>query len=433
VSTSWFCAEGTSTPDGRADETVIVASVADTPVEATITVMTGGDQAPATRNLRLEPRQQRAVAVSDIAVSAEPGVVVEVVGGQAVVSHELTGEGDLAIEPCARAAATDWYFANGTTVRGAQQYLAVFNPFGDDAIVDVSFLTDTGEQEPDITQGVVVPRRSRVSIAVHDAIERQTLVAAHVHARSGRVVTERTQLFDGSSSEGVPLRKGIAVSLGAVAPATSWEFGAVENVAGSAQTVAIANFGNSATSADVAVRLVDEQTVVPKRVTVAAGAVESVDVAALAPADAAYTVSVTARDAEGHSPPVVAETFASWPPDVGTRSVATSLGATRTARRWVIALPELGAGMQATATVANPGTNPVTASLQVLRAGDTRPPVSAPELAVPAAEIAAFDVSASTGRVLVITSDRPVVVSLTVVGDDGGSVSPAVPDFAARG
>ena len=43
VSTSWYCAEGTSTRDGRADETILIASVADTPVDATITVMTGAD------------------------------------------------------------------------------------------------------------------------------------------------------------------------------------------------------------------------------------------------------------------------------------------------------------------------------------------------------------------------------------------------------
>jgi hypothetical protein len=432
VSTTWFCAEGTSTPDGRATETVVVASIADVPVDATITVMTG-DHAPVTRGVRLEPREQREIPVSDIVAAAEPGVVVEVVGGQAVVSHELRGQGDLAVEPCARSANPDWYFANGTTVRGSQQYLVVFNPFGDDAVVDVSFLTDSGEQEPDTTQGVVIPRRSRVSIPVHEAIERQTLVAAHVQARAGRVVVERTQLFDGSSSQGVPLRKGIAVSLGATAPSLNWEFGAVTNVSGAAQTVAVANFGNFSTSAEVAVRLVDQQTVVPKRVTVAAGAVEIVDVGALAPAGAVYTVSVTARDAEGHEPPVVAETSASWPPDVGGRSVATMIGGTRTSRRWVVALPALGSGTTASVTVTNAGTDPVTAALAVMRAGDTRPLTSQPELAVPAAEIAAFDVTTFSGHALVVTSNRPVTVTLTIVGAAGGSASPAIPDYSAAG
>ena len=143
--------------NGRADETILIASIADTRVDATITVMTGGDAAPATQHVRLEPREQLEVPVSTITVAAEPGVVVEIVGGQAIVSHELVGQGDLAVEPCARAASTDWYFANGTTVRGSQQFLVLFNPFGDDAIVDVTFVTDSGVMEPDQTQGIVVP------------------------------------------------------------------------------------------------------------------------------------------------------------------------------------------------------------------------------------------------------------------------------------
>jgi len=55
ASSAWYCAEGTSTPDGRADETVIVASLAPSTVDATVTVMPGGTGAPKTRNLRLAP------------------------------------------------------------------------------------------------------------------------------------------------------------------------------------------------------------------------------------------------------------------------------------------------------------------------------------------------------------------------------------------
>jgi hypothetical protein len=318
-------------------------------------------------------------------------------------------------------------------VRGSQQFLVLFNPFGDDAIVDISFVTDTGVMEPDPTQGIVVPRRSRVSVPVHDAVERQSLVAAHVHARSGRVIAERTLLFDGSVSDGVPVRKGIAVSLGAVSPERTWEFPYGDPTDGAAQPVAIANFGDRATSVEVAVRLDSEQTVVPKRVSVEAQSVVTVDTAALAPAGSSYTVSVHARDAEGVSAPVVAEVLASWPPTVGVRSVATSLGITRTARRWVIALPFLGEGTTATVTVVNPGTAPVTAALVAFRTGDTRGPSSEPELAIPAGEFGAFDATESTGRVLVVNANRPVVVTLTIVGDAGASASPAVPDLFARG
>src|SRR5262249_48799871 len=154
---------------------------------ATVTVMPGADAAPVSRTVRVPPRREVRIAVADVLATAEPGVVVEVVGGQAAVAHELRTSDDIATEPCSRRAAPDWYFAAGTTVRGSQQFLVLFNPFGDDAVVDATALTDTGVQEPDQLQGLGVPRRSRVTIPIHDLVPRQELVALAVHARTGRV------------------------------------------------------------------------------------------------------------------------------------------------------------------------------------------------------------------------------------------------------
>src|SRR5262249_2025139 len=157
------------------------------------------------------------------------------------------------LEPCARGASTDWYFAEGTTVKGAQESLALFNPFGDDAIVDVSLLTDSGPSEPDSLHGVVVPRQSRLTLALQTVIERQPLVAAPVHARVGRVVAERSQVFDGTVSEGVPVRKGIAVSLGTPEPQREWRLPYGGGVAGVTEDLVLANFTARAAAAEVVV------------------------------------------------------------------------------------------------------------------------------------------------------------------------------------
>ena len=55
--------------------------------------------------------------------------------------------------PCCARAVGPWYFAAGGTAKGATQTLELFNPFGDDAIVDIPFLTDGGVQEPQALQG----------------------------------------------------------------------------------------------------------------------------------------------------------------------------------------------------------------------------------------------------------------------------------------
>jgi len=53
---------------------------------------------------------------------------------------------------------------------GATDTLALFNPFGDDAIVDLTFLTAQGVEAPGQGQAIDVPRRSRVSVALQQPL-----------------------------------------------------------------------------------------------------------------------------------------------------------------------------------------------------------------------------------------------------------------------
>ena len=201
-------------PDGRADETVVITSLARTDVDATITVMPGGEDQPvsrtvpvdgASRNGACRRRARDAGAGRDRRDRRRPGR-----------GRTIRGGDDVAIEPCARDR-TDWYFASGTTVRGTQQDLALFNPFGDDAIVDVAFLTDTGVLEPDPVQGggraaPLAPRHP----------------GARPRAPPGRRRRPRAHAPAGSSPSAAGLRRhaargrrrdGVSLSVGAAQPA----------------------------------------------------------------------------------------------------------------------------------------------------------------------------------------------------------------------
>jgi hypothetical protein len=429
LSASWFCAEGTSAPDGRAAETIVISSVADRAITATVTVMPGGDAAPVSSPVEVPARQEVRVDVADILETPEPGVVVEVVGGQAAVAHEIRGQSDVAAEPCARRAATDWYFAAGTTVRGTQQFLALFDPFGDDAIVDVSFLTDTGVQEPAGLQGLVVPRRSRVSVPVHDFVQRQQVVAIHVHARSGRVVAERSMTFDGTTPDEAPARQGIALALGATRPERTWSlpFGTTDD--GGVALVGVANFGPVASNVEVEVILPGDETLSPVSVPVPARAVVTVDVSERVPAGTRFTVRALARTVEGHEAPLVVEILQWWAESSSSTAVASSVGSSGAARRWVVPVPRDAA--DGAVAVLNPGSEPVTAELLVYDDGDEPP--SAPAAAIPPGRFATFALGSLDGgpRVVVVSADHPVVAGLTLVGGAGGSMMTSVPDFSS--
>ena len=435
ASAAWYCAEGTSTPGGRADETVIVASLSDTRVDATITVMPGGDAAPASRQLRLAPGEETRVRVADILETPEPGVVVEVVGGRAVVSHQLDHGDDFAVEPCTRSAGAEWYFAAGTTVKGTEHSLALFNPYGDDAVVDVEFVTDTGAQEPDGLQAFVVPRRSRVTVPVQDFVPRQERVAARIHARVGRLVVERTQIFDGTVPDAGPTRQGIAVSLGAQSPAGVWRIPAGSTENGGTGSVAIANFTDTDASVEVHVVLVGDQSLAPQTVAVPSRGVTAVDVTARVPLGTEYTVVVTARPVDGHPVPVVAELLASWAPSSSTTGVGTTLGSSVTARRWVIPHPDVDA--DAFLTVMNASGEPVTAEILPASFVDRRSgATSEPELAIAPGRAKVLKVvllGSGRGGALVVTANHPIVVGLTLLGSAGASVSSAIPDPSYRG
>jgi hypothetical protein len=434
LSASWYCAEGTSTPGGRADETVLLASLADARVVATITVTVGGSAPPVVRRIELAPHEEQRVHIADIVQTAEPGVVVEIDGGPAVVSHELVHGTDIAVEPCTRAAGTDWYFAAGSTVRGSQHYLALLNPFGDDAIVDVTLLTDSGLQQPDQLQAVVVPRRSRLTLTVHDQVPRQEHVATHVHARSGRVVVERTQIFDGTPPDAGPTREGIAVSLGAQAPAPSSYVAAGTTRGAGRAELGLGNFSASPTSVVVDVALAGDRTLEPQTVDVPAQGVVTVDITGRVPVDTDYAITVTPRRNGATIVPVVAELMAWWPPASTSSAVASTLGSVGIARRWVVTAPEGDA--DAYVTVLDPGAGPAVVGL--LRAGRVDRGTSATSgehRKIKAGGLAVFHVAhiGDEQSAFVVTADHAVVVGLTVLGAAGASASAAAPDPSYSG
>src|SRR5439155_14375934 len=124
--------------------------------------------------------------------------------------------------PCASAPSNAWYLPTGTTTRDAHEVLAVFNPFPADAVVDVTFQTSDGFRAPPELQGLPVPGGQLRMLDISTSVPRIEQLAGTVAARSGRVVVDRLQSFDGSDPNH-PL--GLAATLGAPAPTSVWTIG----------------------------------------------------------------------------------------------------------------------------------------------------------------------------------------------------------------
>jgi hypothetical protein len=415
LSSAWYCALGSSTPDGTMNETVLITNLGDRVAQASITVMPGSVGKSVTRDVEVAARSQVRVPISDVLATADPGVVVETFGGPMVVEHEVVGNDDVAIGPCATGPSGTWHFAAGTTERGSELWLALFNPFGDDAIVDLSFLTDGGYLAPDDLQGLVVPRRTRVLVPIHDTVRRQASVATQVVTRTGRVVAEQALVRDADP-------KGLAVSLGTPDLSSHWSF-PVEGVGG-ADVITIANPGASPARVTVAIRLEGDATLVPQVVVVPSRATAAVDVGSKVPAALGAWIQVDA-----HGAPVVAEQTVTRPP-IG---LATSLGIASPARRWAFATGGIAQDSADAIVVANPGRQVAQVTLHVLRAGADATPVRVVRLAPgrrTVFDLTTLGIDATAG--IVVDATQPVAAARQSIGSAGVTVSSGIPGPAAQ-
>ncbi|MFM8303492.1 MAG: DUF5719 family protein [Actinomycetota bacterium] len=413
VSTAWYCAAGTSSDDGPQDETVYVANLSPKRITADVTVDPGGDEESRTVTLRVGPYERGSLPVSDVMTVDSPGVVVEVAGGAAIVEHEIRSTADIAMSPCAHSSATRWFFASGGTPQGATQTLELYNPFGDDAIVDIAFLTDGGVQEPQALQGFVVGRRSKVRVPVTDVVPRQERIATVVRTRTGRVVAEQVRTVDGT--DGID---GLTLSLGVPSPRRQWSIpvGAAET--GVAGAVSIANFGLTPASVEVSILLSGEGVLVPETIDVPSRSVVRFDPSERIPAGTAYSLVAQVQGDDV----VVAEADVA-----GVEGVATTIGSAFRARRWALAGAPVGASSAVVAI--NRGPTPVTVELRAYTAGDVDSPRSAPAIVVAPGKSARFDLDEwgiDPDQVLLVSAEGPIVVGReTYLG--GLSLALAVP------
>lgn len=420
VSSAWYCAEGTSAATGRARETVIIGNLEPRRLDVSMTVMPGGETPPQSEDYRLAPYEQRRVEVAGIAEAPEPGVVVEVFGGRAVVEHEIQAITDeVAVGQCSRSASPTWYFAEGSTERGAEDWLALFNPFGDDAIVDVTFLDDGGLQTPEAGQALVVPRRSRISVPVHEVARRQGQVGVLVRARTGRIVAERSEIFDGTDA-----RIGITLALGATSMAPRWRFPIMDAGDGTAESLSIANFTPDPARVTVRVLLDGAASLQPETVDLTGNAIERLEIGARA-SGSAYAVEVTSMN----DTPIVAGAFGAWATPSPVAGVATTQGNIVASAKWAFAVGRLENDGEAVISALNVSNKPITVQLYAYTRGDPDSPASAPAEAVPPGERVSFslrDRDVRPDQVIVISADGPIVAGREILGP-GASLAPGVP------
>ncbi len=248
LSSTWYCSAGTIVADGFADHTLVLANagarearveltvfavLAPQPIEidleaaedigsdAALTPPQAVDLGTTEVSLTVGPRDVERVRVAELeGVGGEhAAVLVESDTGELVVEHIVSGPAGTGMTPCASSSADAWYFAGGTTRKGARQLITVFNPFPGDAVVDLTFTADAGVRAPQIYEGLVVPSGTVLPVEITGVVTLFEIVSSRLEVRTGRVVAERVMVLDGTEGPG-----GLSVAAGSAATSEVWVF-----------------------------------------------------------------------------------------------------------------------------------------------------------------------------------------------------------------
>ncbi len=277
----WYCPVGSSSSNGYADHQISITNTGDESAVANLTVITDDGQGITQRQV-VQSNSTAVVDVPSLSADDVASALVEVVGGEGLVGHTVMTDQGPATGPCATDASDQWLFAGGATSRDARFYLVLMNPFGEDAVFDAEFRTESRTRRPIALQSDVVKGRSTKVIDITEHVSRADMVSTVVNVTVGRLVVERLQTFDGVLGP-----KGAALTLGIASPQTDWFFPAGRVIAGSDHRLVVFNPGETGAEVDVSFMFEnpDEPTavgLVPIELTIAPGRFEMIDVGDLA-------------------------------------------------------------------------------------------------------------------------------------------------------
>ncbi len=299
TSSTWFCAAATDAA-GEADSEIVLANTGVSSAQAIVSVFRGApetltDPAVTEQVVEIPALSIESIRLSDLAPDAMViSASVEVDSGGVLVDKISSGPSGVARTACASQASTDWVVTSGSTVPGSTLQLVVFNPFPDFATVDVDFVSEVGTRSPEDLIGLTIPSRGSRIIDVSSVVAASEAITSFVRVRSGQVIVEGIQSFDGA---GAP--QGLSVISGAPTPALEWNFAGVTPAAGPAGLVVV-NPTDSEIRVDIEVfPAAAERFVEPFQVILQAGQNDVVDLVAEGRLADVSSFSLVARSSDG--------------------------------------------------------------------------------------------------------------------------------------
>jgi hypothetical protein len=282
-------------------------------------------------------------------------------GGGVVASAVTGGSSGSGATGCSSVAARHWYFPEGSSDLGYDERLILYNPFPDEAVVRVSFVTPKGKVSKANLSDQAVPSGATSVLRLNGFTLNEALLSVQVDAIRGRIVAWRSLR---AHAEKRP--KGEQFSLGATNSHTDWFLPNGATGSGYDERIALLNPNDKAAQVTISI-LTSTRTVQPPKlldITVPPSSSKSV-----APADAmkrcksgACGIGAVVTSTNGVG--VVAERTI-WYTTDRVEGVASEIAASRTGLHWYLG-PASFEPTRDSVVVINPTTADAAISLTLL-------------------------------------------------------------------
>ncbi len=311
---------------------------------------------------------------------------------------------------CSPKAAPRWYFAQGSSAFGSNERVFLYNPFPDEAVVSLRFLTPKGPRTKAGLSDLAVPSGGSRIVRINKYILKEPVLALEADAVRGRIVAWQSLVRSSKHSPG-----GLELSLGADRTSPTWYFPAGAVGPSFRESIAIANPGAERATATVSLAT-NKSNVQPPRlvdVSVPGGSAKRIHLSRFTSGAgrALGGTSVTVTATKGSV--VAARSISVTKPSSG---VAATTGLTSSATHWALGAPAAAASSDLI-TVLNPGNAGARVSVALESAGHPAiRPAKLAHIKVPARLRVRIPVTGATkGKPMfaILRSDRPVVAERT--------------------
>lgn len=334
----WFCAGGSGAEGAIAEHRIFLANVgtAERSIVVTAHASRGSDgvaRPPVKRLLKLGPYGRLDVKLAELQPrAAYVAATVEIDGGEVIVEHAVTGALGFDRAPCASTTSDHWFVPLSITTTDktppARALLFIYNPYRDDAVVDI-FFANAATTQPAARLAQVVNAQTVEVIDLNVSAPVSPVLATTVRARTGRVVVDRIELLDDPK-----IARDLVLTSGVPFASQSWVFPSGRVAPNRRERLVVLNpNGERTIDVEVEIRPDDTSIVVePLAITVPPGRHAEVDLSTeprlkAATGLAGYSLVVRSPDA-----PIVAERYVTVIGGQPGAGASSTTGATHGAR-----------------------------------------------------------------------------------------------------